>query len=379
MDERHERPMSTPPHAPMAAEAGTTSSRSVQPASKDVHSENDVSLLQLVNALLRRWRLVIGLPIAASFSAGTISLIIPPSFTASTAFVPEVASQGSLPSGVAGLASQFGISVGTEGSQSPQFYAAIVKSQQIMDSVLLSPYPDPRSSRNPPDSTTLLRILGVEGDGLADSLHRGRQELENLVSVRVDNATSIVTLTVDSRYPPLAAAVANGFVVHLNEFNAKTRQSKARERRRFVETRLAETEQQLQHAEEAIKQFYERNRTWQQSPQLVFEHEQLQRKVQLRQEVFLTLRREYETARIAEVNDTPVITIIYPAISPQEKSKPKRKLLVLLAFLLGGIVAVLYAVGAEYVARDQDEYVRFRQLLAQTRHDLRALVRTSRK
>src|SRR5438132_8548828 len=52
--------------------------------------------------------------------------------------------------------------------------------------------------------------------------------------------------------------------------------------------------------------------------------------VDIRQEVSLTLRREYETARIEEVNDTPVITVIDPPVPPHERSSPKRLLLVLM-------------------------------------------------
>ena len=90
----------------------------------------------------------------------------------------------------------------------------------------------------------------------------------------------------------------------------------------------------------------------------------------------LEVEREYETARIGEVNDTPVITVIYPAASPQKKSKPKRTLLVLLALVFGGVVG---AFGVEYVDRarsaDEDQYREFRRLLTRVRHDLPGIFR----
>src|SRR5207302_3590136 len=127
----------------------------------------------------------------------------------------------------------------------------------------------------------------------------------------------------DAAYPVLAAAVANRFVAYLNDFNTKSRQSQARERRKFIEQRLADGEGELRTAEESLRTFYERNRSWQQSPQLVFEEGRLRRQVDLRQEVQRTLRREYETARIEEVNDTPVITVIEPATLPTQPSAPR--------------------------------------------------------
>jgi uncharacterized protein involved in exopolysaccharide biosynthesis len=317
--------------------------------------------------------------VAAAILTAAVSFIVPPTYTATTAFVPEASPSSRIPAGLAGLAGQFGLTLGSEASQSPRFYAEVVTSREIMDRVLRSRYADPRSPHNPEDSATLLRILGVRGDDLADSLHHGRERLADRVSVRVDNQTNIVTLRVDSRYPALAAEVANRFVLYLNEFNAKTRQSQARERRRFVEEQVAAAERDLRRAEEELKTFYERNRSFQQSPQLVFEEGRLRRQVEIRQEVYLTLKREYETARIEEVNDTPVITVVDPAVPPQEKSKPKRTLLVLLAGVLGGMVAVFGAFGAEYVRRvrkeDEGEYREFAGLVARMRDDLRAIAR----
>src|SRR5207244_4232373 len=152
-------------------------------------------------------------------------------------------------------------------------------------------------------------------------------------------------IDVDARFPQLAAAVANRFIECLNDFNTKTRESQARERRKFVEGRLADGERDLRAAEEDLRTFYERNRSWQQSPQLVFEEGQLRRQVEIRQEVYLTLRRDYETARIEEVNDTPVITVLDIAVPPERRSKPKPILVAALAFFIAAIVGVSWAFG----------------------------------
>jgi uncharacterized protein involved in exopolysaccharide biosynthesis len=316
---------------------------------------DELTILEFLNVILRRWRIVTGLPLAVTLLVAVVSFLIPATYTATTTFVPEVRTQGRLPAGLAGLAGQFGVSLGAEATQSPLFYAEVVKSREVMERILLSEYQDPRSAKDAPDSSTLLRILRVKGRDNADSLHRGVKALDNLVAVRVDKQTNIVTLNVDAPYPTLAAAVANRFVSYLNDFNAKSRQSQARERRKFIEQRLADGERELRASEEDLRSFYERNRSWQQSPQLAFEEGRLRRQVEIRQDVYLTLRREYETARIEEVNDTPVITVIDQASPPQQRSRPKRILLIVLAFLLGGIVAVFWAAGAEYFDRARRE------------------------
>jgi len=194
-----------------------------------------------------------------------------------------------------------------------------------------------------------------------------------------------VTVKANSRYPELAAALANRLVVYLNEFNTQTRQSQARERRKFIERRVTEGERDLRDAEESLKVFYQANRSWQQSPHLLFEEGRLRRQVEVRQELYLTLRREYESARIEEVNDTPVITVIDVALVPQRKSRPNRTLWAVLALVLSGIFAVLSALGAEHLAqarRDQDGAYRdlestLRNVRAELREGIRALLRMS--
>ncbi len=310
------------------------------------------SLVDIVRMLVRHRRATVGCPLVVALITAVVTLLIRPTYTAVTTFVPEASPQGRLPSSLAGLATQFGIALGAEASKSPKFYGEVVRSREVMEHVLLSRYADPRQKQQAgDDSVTLLRLLEVKGRDSEDSLSRGVKRLTSLVSVTVDAQTNIVTLRVDAHYPALAAAVANEFVANLNAFNAQYRQSQAREQRKFVEQRLADGERALRGAEEDLRTFYERNRSWQQSPQLSFEEGRLRRQVEIRQEVYLTLQREYEAARMQEVNDTPVITVIDPAKPPTKRSKPQRTLLVITALVLGAMVGAVWAAGSEYFDR----------------------------
>src|SRR5436309_8186747 len=46
--------------------------------------------LELVNLLLCRRRLVVGLPLATALLAAVVSLLVPPTYTAITTFVPDM-------------------------------------------------------------------------------------------------------------------------------------------------------------------------------------------------------------------------------------------------------------------------------------------------
>src|SRR6266566_2346757 len=96
--------------------------------------------LEFVNVLLRRRRVVVGLPVAAALVTAALSLLVPATYTATTTFVPEAGRGSRVPAGLAGIASQVGVTLGGDASQSPQFYADLVQSRELMERVLLARY-----------------------------------------------------------------------------------------------------------------------------------------------------------------------------------------------------------------------------------------------
>ena len=96
----------------------------------------------------------------------------------------------------------------------------------------------------------------------------------------------------------------------LDSFNLETRQPQAASERRFVEERLGQAKDELLDAEDRLLTFLNQNREFQNSSQLSFEHDRLLREVRLRQDVVTSLTESHEQARIEEVRNTPVITIV---------------------------------------------------------------------
>ena len=329
-----------------------------EPTDSASPTPGDNTPLRVLSVLVRHWRLVIGIPVGSAVIATLFSLTLPPAFTATVSFVPEARPQSRLPAALTGLAGQLGIPLASDASQSPQFYAQVLKSRELTERVLRAPFAYRRSRQDgvDGDSMPLVEILRSNWAGVPEDTYKALKMLERVVWVRVDNQTNIVRLSVELPDPRLAADVANRFVQYLDEFNTKSRQSQARMRRLFVERRLTDTEHELRAAEDELKAFYDRNRSWEQAPQLRSEEGRLRRHVEIRQEVYLTLTREYDVARIEEVNDNPVITVIDPAVTPVERSKPRRMLFLIEGFLLGGLAGLLAALSAETVKRIRDQH-----------------------
>jgi uncharacterized protein involved in exopolysaccharide biosynthesis len=313
----------------------------------------EASLLDIFSALLENWKLVISIPFALTIVVGVGVLLWPPVYSATVSFVPEQEQSGvNLPSSVAGLAAQFGISASNNASTSAAFYANVLKTRTIVDRVMLGKFPDPRTSV-PNDSAQLLDILGA--DGLTDRarLDDVFENIDDLLAVSSDPETNLVTFTVTTKYPQLSLEVANSLMATLNWFNVDIRRSQAKQQRVFVEGRVHDATRELRSAEDTLKFFLEQNRQYESSPNLKFQYDRLQREVDLKQDVVSTLLREYEQSRIDEVNDTPVLSTVDQATLPTEPSSPRKGLLVGVAGTVGLLFGLIAAFVSDYLRRAQ--------------------------
>jgi tyrosine-protein kinase Etk/Wzc len=310
--------------------------------SRSTMSAEDVSLIQLLTPLVRRWKLLLGIPLICGIVTALVSLVLPSFYTAKTTLTPVASSSigglsGSALASLAGLAGLAGLSSSSGGSLSPDFIAEVLKSREVLTATLDSPFRGAPGEAERP----LLDILGVKGRTEAQRINRGLRKFEKAVKTRVDHSTGIVALTVQARNPELAASIANRMMVILNSFNLERRQSQSREQARFTGERLAQAEAELHQAEAAELRFLQANREYRGAPILEFERNRLQRAVDLKQEVYVSLAKAYDEARISEVRDTPVITIIDSAVAPDRRSAPKPLLNGALGFLAGGLLAFL--------------------------------------
>lgn len=329
-------------------------------------SAEDVSLLQLLTPLVRRWKLLLGIPILLGLLAGLVSLVLPSVYTAETTVTPVASSSGSMGSSalasLAGLAGQLGVSTGGGASLSPDFIANVLKSREVLSATLESRFRDRAAGGK---ETPLLDILRVKGGTELARVNQGVRQLGASVQTKVDRPTGIVTLIVKARDPVLAADIANQMLVLLNRFNLERRQSQSREQARFTRERMTEAAGELRQAEAAQLRFLQANREYQGSPVLEFEASRHQRAVDLKQEVYVSLVKAYDEARISEVRDTPLITTIDSAVAPNKRSAPRPLLNVAIALIAGGVLAFVLVFLLEQRARAVQsggpEYRAFRQ------------------
>jgi len=92
-------------------------------------------------------------------------------------------------------------------------------------------------------------------------------------------------------------------------------------------------------------------------PKLGVQYSRLLRNFKVQETLFELLTKQFEVAKISEARNTSTIQVLDVAVPPDQKSRPKRALLVLLATFSAGFLAVLFAFVREFAARmtDQDK------------------------
>lgn len=350
--------------------------------------ESEISLVRIGGLLLQYRRPLVAVPVATAVLVVIMALLGRPTYTASAAFMPQ--GEEARASGLSGIAAQFGVSVSTAGQgESAAFYADLLRSRELLRAAVETTYPmgdTVRASTGdsiPRNGDTLVEILDVPGRTRDVRVANAAAKLGDMVSIGIRHQTGLVDLSVTTGSPRLSDLVARRLIELVNQFNLQTRQTEASAEREFLAERVEKAKQDLLAAEDSLEQFLERNRSYQNSPTLRFEYERLQRRVSLQQQVYTSLAQSYEQAKIDEVRNTPVITVVEPSAEPLRPDPRRLRLKAVLALILGGGLVLLWIVARESVSRakreDPEDFGELRRLWTDTKDDVKRTWRRVRR
>lgn len=357
-----------------------------RPEMVSVHESSrleEVSLFSVTSTVLRHWRPIVFTALAGFLLGVAFTLLRPKTFTATASFMPQASDLSQLP--LAGLASQFGFNVPTGGAgESPEFYADLLRSREIIGPIVETTFEYFRKSGFPlrrdslPAVATLIELYEIEKESHAQDRLYAIEELQSDISVRADRETSVVTVAVKTKWPHVSEQVLRQMMERVTAFNLESRRSQAAAERAFIEARLAQRQAELREVEDRLQRFLQRNRDYQDSPELVFGHDRIQRDVGLRQQVVASLMESYEQARIEEVRNTPVITMIERPELPVKRNRRGIILNAAVGLVLGAMVGLFTAFGRDFVARSRtaepEEFATLVSLKNEALADLRRML-----
>lgn len=294
------------------------------------------------------WRarfLLIGVAVVAAVLGAVLEFTRTPVYEGETTFLPGSALEGEVAAsgqGFRAVAQQFGL--GSLPSNDPTaILEAILYSRafllRVLDSTIEVASNDVRA-----DSLVLGRV--VESPRDREAALRG---LKRALRFRSASASGLITISVQLTEREAVAPFLNRLVADLDRFHRTLVGKRAAEELAFIEGRLGEARASLDDAEDAFGDFLDRNQRFADSPQLLLQKGRLEREVAVHQTAYLTLRNQYELARINQVREVPVVSVVDRAWEPQTPSGPGLVLMVVVAGLGGFVVAGLFVFSSDLV------------------------------
>ncbi len=289
------------------------------------------STIGAADILILAWKgrfQLLALAVAGAIVGGLGSLLFPQKYETHTSFVSVGSTSIRLPAGLSGLASvaQFAglasaLGAGEAQPLSPYFFGDLVTSDALLTQLAVAPFAEPNAKDD--RAVPLRELLHVSGRSATDSLVRTVKRLRKAFTVEIQSRTGVVTVTFANHDPDLAKAVVERLTELLNNFVRNDLQTRAGDQRRFLETRIAAQRDSVLAQQQILQRFLEANRDYRNAPALIFREAQLRRELEFRQDLAISLARSLEEARLNELRDLPVLSIIDRPIRPPRPSSPK--------------------------------------------------------
>jgi len=315
--------------------------------------EDTISLTDILQVLARQLKIIIITPTILCILTIIYVLFIAEPVYVSTAKI--MSSGGSGTSQAAGLAAQFGFNLPTDQSQPQWVYPEIIKSRTLARAMLNRKFDTNKYGPQKP----LLQIL-TYGDqkkptvGLNTLIKSGVNGVIGMINIKPNG--SFYDLTISAPEPVFARDFATALLEELDTHQREYNKSKTNKTRQFIEERIAETEKELEVAEETLKDFRARNRRLENSPALLLEQQRILREVSVITGVYTTLKQQLETAKIEQVKELDYVVILDPPEAPLKPSEPKKKLTVILAGVVGIVMAMIIVFIKEvFVIKDPED------------------------
>tara|TARA_Y100000768_G_C23989191_1_gene690967 strand:- start:1194 stop:2360 length:1167 start_codon:yes stop_codon:yes gene_type:complete len=173
-----------------------------------------------------------------------------------------------------------------------------------------------------------------ETDSLV-SIEKAIRKFDDHIDVSDDKISGLITISTTFQDPKLSADVANFIGSEVEKYIQRENSAQSKKEKLFISDRLLIVKNELELSEVELKDFKERNRGYQESPELFMLYSQLFREVEAKKQVYLTLQQQLELARIEEVKKSPILHILDLAVPPIKKSHPNRRLILILSAIFG--------------------------------------------
>jgi uncharacterized protein involved in exopolysaccharide biosynthesis len=276
--------------------------------------EDEIDLLELIRTLLQSWKMIVGITVISIGMAVTYALLTPEVFKAETllASAQEEKSGTSSLSQFGGLAAMVGISIPSD-SDTEQVIATL-ESRKFLSLFINNNKLLPVLFEDLWDTAKSAWILKSDED--EPSLNDGFSALKPAITIDEEGKSGLITLSISWRDPEIAAQWANDLVKQLNEQLREQAIQDSQKRIGYLEQELAKT---------TLKD--------------------------MREVLYSLLESEKQKAMLANVNEDFALEVIDPAVAPEVREKPKRRLIITLGGVCGGFLGIFVVFFLQFIKK----------------------------
>jgi len=171
------------------------------------------------------------------------------------------------------------------------------------------------------------------------------EKLSNRVAI-YEYESGMINISVLMEDELLAANIVNFISDWIQDYISNEMSFKAKKNRVFIEEQLNSSKMDLFLSEEILSKFLKENSVADDNPEVMLKKNRLLRNVEVNQEVYITLRKQFELNKIEELKEKPIINILDVGDIPTQKSKPLRTLIVIswtmIAFFVSNFMIYCY-------------------------------------
>ncbi len=253
-----------------------------------------------------------------------------------------------------GLAKSFGF--GGFGSAPTYNVPDIIKSRTLRKDIILKKW----KTRKFPKGENLIKFweldkprlfslkkwikkISPKGKFTADKekllLYGAKQKLDQLISVK-EEISGLIRISVLMQDPILAAEITNYIAKFVKEFISFEQKQEAVRNKNFIAQQKNEAKLILEKSEQELTNFRKKHPSNLDTPELQMNRNRLESSIEENRAVYVTLRQQFEIAKIEAVKENLLINILDNAEPAVLKAKPKRKVIVILSLIIGAIIGV---------------------------------------
>ena len=347
----------------------------MESSKNNIQAEDQIDIIALLSKIWNRKKFILKSISVFGVVGVLVAVSSPNQYTASSMFTPNYGGQSSSAGGLKGLASLAGINLGsvdqTSKEISPMLYGKILESVTFKQQLLEAPLKnlgDVKTLRAYFEKNTSISVLGTIKEytiGLPSKIIGVFKEdpkesifetvagvasvseedmdfyeaIDEMLTLSINDKEGFIEMVVKNKNPQVAAQVAkNGELILQNQI-IEIQTKSSIELMSYLEEQYVEKRDLLNKTQDRLSNFKDRNLNISRSS---FSNVQsrLETELQTVNAVFQNVVTQFEQVKLQVTKDTPVFSIIKPVVFPNEKSEPKRSLIVIIWLFLGAVLSI---------------------------------------